>query len=330
MVKPRNRLSADGCVATVPFVDQTPGGDPSRSSQDPYAPVGASAPPPGPYAQPDAYAQPAGQFAQPGPFAQPAGPYATTGSPAVGPGPYGYPAAGGSSHPLPPQGRAPLDAVSVVSLVTALLGLTLVGLVTGLVGLARTSGGHRRGRGLAVAGVAVSVVFGLVQALVLVLAWPSFVAGFEEGFEAEYSGAGAGDPVDEGAGGEVDPAAADEATRLVEPADLVVGHCFMDPPEGEFYELTVVPCDVPHDGEVVALVELEDGAWPGVDEVDQAAWDACEAAVVDAFEAADAAPAGLDYWNFTPTREGWVLYGDRQVQCLAYDPAGPLEAPVLP
>jgi hypothetical protein len=92
----------------------------------------------------------------------------------------------------------------------------------------------------------------------------------------------------------------------------------------------VLPCDVPHDGEVVAEVTLEDGEWLGDDEVFELAYDACLSAAADAFEEAGVDGRDLDFWTFTPTREGWVLLGDREVDCLAYGLDGPLTAPVLP
>jgi hypothetical protein len=57
--------------------------------------------------------------------------------------------------------------VSVLGLVMAFL-LAPVGLVLSIVGLTRTAGGKRKGRGLAVAGIVVSVVMSLLLAVVAV------------------------------------------------------------------------------------------------------------------------------------------------------------------
>lgn len=65
------------------------------------------------------------------------------------------------SQPLPPP--APMDGISIASLVTSILGmcvplLGLIGIGLGAAGITRTAGGRRRGRGLAIAGLAVGVV----------------------------------------------------------------------------------------------------------------------------------------------------------------------------
>lgn len=65
---------------------------------------------------------------------------------------------------MPPGDDRSTDVVSVLGLVLAFL-LAPVGLVLSIVGLFRTSGGRRKGRGLAVAGVVVSIVVTLLTGL---------------------------------------------------------------------------------------------------------------------------------------------------------------------
>lgn len=101
--------------------------------------------------------------------AYPQGPYPQSPYPQ---GPHDPPAQAGGARP-----QAPLDVVSVVGLVLAVL-LAPVGLVVSIVGLVRTSGGRRRGRGFAIAGVVVSVVVSIlvavgVVALVALGSWVS-------------------------------------------------------------------------------------------------------------------------------------------------------------
>lgn len=231
----------------------------------------------------------------------------------------------GTGHwsPTVTRSRPPLDAWSVVSLVTSTVGLTLVGLVCGVVGLVRTSGGRRRGRLLAAAGIVVAVLMTILQALLLAAVWPSVVAGFEAGAVA---GAGAAEP--EAEPGQVE--ADSEGAGLVPSSSLGVGDCFQDPDTETFYDVLTVPCTRPHDAEVVAVVELDGTTWPGDDEVGDQAWDACMVAAADAFEAAGVDGADYEFWTFTPTRESWLLDGDRQTTCLAYGLDGPLVAPILP
>ncbi|MFC3688973.1 hypothetical protein [Aquipuribacter hungaricus] len=257
----------------------------------------------------------------------------------------------------------PLDAWSVVALVCGVVGLTVVGLVAGVVGLVRTAGGRRRGRGLAVAGLVVSAVVLAGQALLVAAVGPAVVDGLQEGWsgaeteEAAAAPAGGTDPVAaDGTGADLgedtgedaagtagdDPVADDPvAAPSQEPVDggpvmkttdeLALGDCFDDPETEEFYEIATLPCDVPHDGEVVAELQLEGDSWPGDATVEEDAFDACQRATAAVFEAAGVVPdGGLDYWTFTPTKESWLLYADREVHCLVYHLDGPLEAPLLP
>lgn len=117
---------------------------------------------------------------QPGPYGQPdpsgaPGPYGPSGSAQ----PYGPPP-GGAGEPggyggLGPDGP-PLDIVSVLGLVLGFL-LAPVGLVLSILGLVRTSGGRRRGRGFAIAGVVVSLVVTVLLGLLIaaLVAFGNFV-----------------------------------------------------------------------------------------------------------------------------------------------------------
>lgn len=279
---------------------QPSGGDPCTAT-----------PPGHPFAAPGAPAPSAGTLTAGAPTAPP-----VTVPPTYGP--WAPPVAGD---------RPPMDAWSVVSLVTSTLGLTLVGVVCGVVGLVRTSGGRRRGRLLAAAGIVVAVLVTMLQALVLAAVWPAVVAGFEAGAEAGAEVAEAEAAADTGPEQVGEDAADAESVPYDE---LGVGHCFQDPETETFYDVVTVPCTQPHDAEVVALVELDGTTWPGDDVVGEQAWDACMVAAADALEAAGVDGTDYEYWTFTPTRESWLLYGDREVACLAYGLDGPLDAPVLP
>lgn len=121
------------------------------------------------------------------------------------PGP-GYGPGGDGTQPpaaygVPPQGgphgadggpdSRPTDVVSIVGLVLAFL-LAPVGLVVSIVGLVRTAGGRRKGRGFAIAGVVVSVILTLavVAAVVGLLSVARYAS--EDGVMIEEYGRGAG------------------------------------------------------------------------------------------------------------------------------------------
>ncbi|HSL59432.1 MAG TPA: septum formation family protein [Acidimicrobiales bacterium] len=117
--------------------------------------------------------------------------------------------------------------------------------------------------------------------------------------------------------------------------DLAVGDCIVDaalrdPDAALVTSIETVPCDVAHDGEVYAVLALDDRAdapFPGDDAVRAAADQRC----FGAFEAALGRPyatSGLEIVHLRPPAAAWRA-GDRHVVCAVVDLAGaPLVAPV--
>ena len=98
-----------------------------------------------------------------------------------GSNPYGQNPYGGSTPPPPPGGGgygAPQDGsheppkndgVSIAALVLSFLCcLAPVGLILGFVGLSRTKGGKRKGRGMAIAAIIIGIVMTIITALIAV------------------------------------------------------------------------------------------------------------------------------------------------------------------
>lgn len=100
--------------------------------------------------------------------------------------------------------------------------------------------------------------------------------------------------------------------------DLMIGECFNDGnDEGEVVRM---PCNEPHDGELVADVTLSGGPYPG----DRKTAAAAEASCNTEFSAyvgitADKSELEPSFWY--PDEDYWV-HGDRSVVCAAYGPAG--------
>ncbi|MCZ3387502.1 MAG: hypothetical protein LH630_11205, partial [Actinomycetia bacterium] len=113
--------------------------------------------------------------------------------------------------------------------------------------------------------------------------------------------------------------------------DLTVGSCFQDLPEepGPHSGVEVVDCAGSHDNQLVAVFELADREWPGDLVIADEAQRRCREIGGNVVERAGADRATWDFWVLVPTRQGWVLNDDRVVQCMAYDPAGPVEGDVL-
>ncbi|GGC03360.1 septum formation family protein [Cellulomonas carbonis] len=99
------------------------------------------------------------------------------------------------------------------------------------------------------------------------------------------------------------------------PRQLTTGHCVETlPDDGALGRVTVVPCDVRHEAEVVGVHTYDDGPWPGQDAVDREAGAACE---MDSAQT----EAGARAVVWAPGRVAWQQ-GDREALCLAWSPEG--------
>ncbi|WP_369068534.1 DUF4190 domain-containing protein [Kineococcus terrestris] len=217
------------------------------------------------------------------------------------------PAAPGA-WPPPPSGTVlpatppprPTDGVSVGALVCSLLGvLGVPAVVLGGMGLARTAGGRRAGRGLAVAGLVLGGLQVLAGAVALVA-----LALFASGQDAWETVLPASDEV-QGA------------------QDLRTGDCLDE--EGSDvlgWDVVVRDCAGEHTAEVLALVDAQGAPgspddFPGDDALQVQADLACTAALAGALDGADATVGAADLvpdW-YVPTADGWAA-GDRTIDCL--------------
>lgn len=105
--------------------------------------------------------------------------------------------------------------------------------------------------------------------------------------------------------------------------ELSVGDCFQDW-EGATQLATqqvkgveTVSCDVPHDNEVYALVEMTKESFPGAADVETEAYESC-LEHFGAFVGTPYADSRLDFGALFPTAESWET-GDRTIICFVYD-----------
>jgi hypothetical protein len=148
---------------------------------------------------------PYGQPPQPNPY----------GGGGYGPPPGGFP--GGPSNEQPKT-----DGVSIAALIVSFLCcLAPIGVILGFVGLSRTKGGQRKGRGLAIAGIVVGIIVSLASA-----------------------GIGA--------------AVFIFADSIVTPGNAEVGQCVnVDEEDGSVF-LYKKDCTEEHDAEIVGIAEVTD------------------------------------------------------------------------
>ena len=102
-----------------------------------------------------------------------------------------------------------------------------------------------------------------------------------------------------------------DAPRSATTRQLAPGHCLDPlPVDGEVVRVTVVPCDEPHEAEVVGVLALRGDDWLGQDEVDDLVTAYCE---MDTAQR----KAGFQPVVWSPSEAGWGQ-GDRRGLCLAW------------
>jgi hypothetical protein len=287
--QPEHRWSGDRPYGqsepTVQFPPQTP------SQPAPYDPYHPPPPPPsqqtpGPgYAAPNYPTPSYPPTAQFPPVAYP---------PGYGPPDYGQPGYGqpGYGQPIPPYNDS-MNGFAIASFVLSFCGSVPLSLIFGLVALRQIRRKGGRGRGFAVAGLAITGAWMLLCA-----------AG---GVYAIVT-----DP-DRNASGQI------TSGGRVAVTDLKVGDCVNDIEENKrVLTLPAVPCAEPHDAEVFAVFDLSGSTFPGESEVVSQVESSC----VDRLE--EYAPAAvndpsIDLYYFAPDETSWRR-GDREVVCVALDP----------
>ncbi|NTW41227.1 MAG: hypothetical protein HGA44_15370 [Cellulomonadaceae bacterium] len=116
--------------------------------------------------------------------------------------------------------------------------------------------------------------------------------------------------------------AADEVTAFA----LRVGDCLDSTALDEEIEtVPVIPCDEPHDAEVYARYEFDEGAYPGEDSVAQTAEKFCYNEF-SGFVGATYEDSALDFFPMFPVQDGWEQIDDREVLCMVIDLDGGVTA----
>ncbi|MGW0436369.1 DUF4190 domain-containing protein [Micromonospora sp. NPDC003197] len=213
-----------------------------------------------------------------------------------------YPSAptGDESSSQPYQDRADLpdlgvNGFAVASLILGIIGGLVLSVVFGIVALVQIRRRPYRGKGLAIAGLAVSASWVLLFAL--------------------FAAAIPGTDVDRDADGQVTNGG------TVSTEQLRPGDCVNDLNENDYMvsDFPAVPCAEPHEGEVYAVVPLPEADWPGEREVARQAEQSCYVLLTRYATAVD--PNLLDVFYLVPMERGWIR-GNRDIVCIATDPSG--------
>jgi hypothetical protein len=225
------------------------------------------------------------------PYGAPEQPYGAQQQPYGAPAPaYGTPAYCAAPYSAPKPGT---NGFAIAALVIGVMGGVLLSVIFGILALVQTKRSGQKGRGLAIAGLAISALWAVGIATAVVVAIASSADRAETG---EIT-----------AGGDVSA------------FDLKVGHCLNRLKEGHVRtDLPAVPCAEPHEGEVFAIFDLPAGPYPG----DAKVGDDAERGCSDRFEGY--APSAvndtaLELFLLHPTERSWAQ-GDHEVSCVATDP----------
>ena len=105
--------------------------------------------------------------------------------------------------------------------------------------------------------------------------------------------------------------------------DIGVGDCLTEDVAGaEVEEAPVVPCEQPHASEVYFAHTIEEESFPGADGMERLVQEHCMPAF-ESFVGLAYDASVIEVTTLEPTEQSWEQ-GDRELLCLAVDPAGPV------
>lgn len=198
--------------------------------------------------------------------------------------------------PAPPPAGARTDGYAIASLITGLLGGFPLGIGFGIAALMRIHRWPHPGRGPAIGGIIASGCWLVI-----------FAAGAAFGALTVLHEDAVATPV------------------AVTPRDRVTidrlapGDCVNEVEETLVFDVPVVPCDSPHEGEVYSIFELPEGPYPGDAAVERQADERCES---DLDDYTGAGHDDLWFTYFYPDEEDW--WDRRVITCITHneDPVG--------
>ena len=210
----------------------------------------------------------------------------------------------------PAQHSQGTNGFAIASLIFGIIGGAILGFIFGFIALSQTKRTGQSGRGMAVAGIALSAMWTVGLVLLIVVAVAASSTGDDNGGLPTTTPTTTADAPSTPA-----PSTAISAT------DLEVGECLNDLAEStDVSSLPSVPCAQPHQGEVFAVFDLPAGPFPGSAGVDDLVNQGCNARLADYSPGAPADPA-ISLFSVYPLEKNWDQ-GDREVVCIAKATAG--------
>ena len=267
---------------------------------------GQHTPPPGQpgYGQPQ-YGQP--QYGQQPGYDQGGYDPSQYGQNQYGQGQYGQPGYAPATSPygqVMPASSGKTNGFAIAALVFGAIGGVVLSVIFGIVALTQIKKRGDKGRGMAVAGLALSAVWLLICAGALV-----FIIATDAGKDTPAA---------------VDPVTTTQSEEepddggTIDVDDLAVGDCVngLNDSGSTLRTLPSVQCSEPHEGEVVSIFNLTGSSYPGDDVVEKKAEDQCFDEL-DSYSPSTQEDQTIGIFYLHPTRATWAT-GDREVICMAH------------
>lgn len=206
--------------------------------------------------------------------------------------------------------------MAIAAFVLGLLGVAILGVIFGIVALKRIGRTHQGGKGLAVAGIVLSVGWVAVAVVLVVVASSLF---------------GKSTLTSPGAAASLSPGA---SSQSVDPFTLTTGDCFDNPTPtaGQPQTVTTVvqtSCTEPHNAQIFASFNLSGSrlSYPGVAKMHSLASSGCTARVQTSLNGSKLTNS-MSVRFLYPLQDAW-LGGHRTISCIIYNPTPTLTSSLL-
>jgi hypothetical protein len=278
---------------------------------------------------PDDFSTGVGDFStRPGDFSTRPGDY--TGGPPTALDPFARPGAyrggpsgspgGGPGAPAPPPG--PANGWAIAAFILGLLGAFPLGIIFAIVALRQIGDSRQRGKGLAIAGLALSIIWGAALALYLVLGSSGTPAGQSAGGGSHPSASSSSHPASPGS---------HHGNSQTSVFDLRTGQCFQNPPASQavlgITYVTVVPCTTLHNAQVFVEFPATGSSYPGSSSLKHQANKGCQSRVAKNLETSKIT-SSMSLHFLYPLSTSWAQ-GHRTITCLVVDSKTALKSSLL-
>jgi len=253
----------------------------------------------------------------PGDFSTGPGDY--TGRPPTALDPLGPPGAYPGGPPPPP---GPTNGWAIAAFILGLLGGSLLGIIFAIVALRQIGESRQRGKGLAIAGLALSIIWGAALAVFLVLG--------SSGTPAGQSASGGSNPSAAASSPSASSSGHNGSSRT-SVFDLRTGQCFQNPPADQavlgITNVTVVPCTTLHNAQVFVEFPATGSAYPGSTSLKRQANQGCHSRIAANLETSKITSTMSLHFLY-PLSASWAA-GHRTITCLVVDSKADLKSSLL-